>query len=661
MRESSGIFQAFCAAARKNPSKGSLFFKASGMYSGRAYEELFRRSVRLGNLLIERGVKAGDRVALMMRNGPDWPEAFLAIQYSGCIAVLLDANLSGRAAFSLMRHSGARVLLTSEEIHAQIAGGEVPVDADIIPMDSDIVARQVRSLSAEDSGRYGNVRADAPAVFFYTSGTTDAPKAVMLSHGNLIANASSIARVGRSDRLRETDVFISFLPLHHTYAFMVTFLVPLLNGAAASYPAMINSGEIMDCLRSTGVTVMAGVPQLFMLIHKDIRSRIEKLPGPYRRALRGMAECAWLLRRAFGLNVAKMIFGRIHRPFGGALRYMILGGAKLDLSVTTDFFKWGFTVLEGYGLTETSPIASMNTPDDLRIGSVGRPIPDVRIRIDSPDDKKEGEVAIKGPNVMLGYYQMPDETAKVLRDGWFLTGDLGRLDDGFLYIRGRKDDMLMLASGENINPEEIERRYLASPFIKEICVFMRKAGGYLKESDKLAAVVVPDEKAFAQSGGKADVEAKIRSEIERLSEGVRDYKRIKGFRLRREPLERTAIGKLKRNVIKEEYSKDEPDRDAAADRGDAASCAGDRLGDIPICSEALAHMSRALGRKVKLDDHIELDLGVDSLGRMELLMELQQAFKIEIPESELEDFYLSATVRELFTKASKYVKEREKL
>ncbi|MFH1753802.1 MAG: AMP-binding protein [Candidatus Omnitrophota bacterium] len=636
MRESPGIFQAFSGTASENPSSIAISFKENDRYTRLTFDQVYRRSVKLGNALWGLGVRNGDSIAIMMKNGPEWPVAFFAAQYLGAVAVLIDANFSPDAAKRLIEHSRPKIVITSQLVCEQLSAA---------------------FISEENINEFTSPAPDDLSTLFYTSGTTDAPKAVALSHKNIVSNARSIASIESAGWLRKDDVFISILPLHHTYGFMVTCILPLLHGAGISYPAMLTSRDIAECLRETGVSALAGVPQIFMRIHKDIRAGIESLPLLIRSILKAALEVCWAVRKRSRINPARWLLKSAHKKFGSRLRYIILGGAKLDSAIVADFFKWGFTVLEGYGLTETSPIVSMNIPDSYRIGSVGKAIPGVKIKIVNPGETGEGEIAVKGPNVMLGYYGLPRQTTRAIKGGWFSTGDLGSIDkDGFIFVKGRKDDMLILTSGENINPEEVEKYYTVSPYVKEICVFMSRGTGYFKEADKLAAVVVPDLEYLRSIGGSENPEEKIKSEFDTLSAGLRDHMRIKGFVLRDEDLPKTALGKLMRNSVKRDYGGILSAHGSHEDENPAP--AADDLDSLPVCRDALARLSKALGREVKLSDHIELDLGVDSLGRMELLLELQDAFKIEIADTELEDFYLSSTIRELFVKARPYLKKR---
>jgi long-chain acyl-CoA synthetase len=363
----------------------------------------------------------------------------------------------------------------------------------------------------------------------------------------------------------------------------------------------------------------------------------------------GLIEILWLIRRLTGINISKRALAKIHRPFGRTLRFFVSGGAKLNEKAARALVKLGFIILEGYGLTETSPGVAFNPLKRQKIGSVGRVIPDVEVKIDEPDAAGMGEVLIKGPNVMKGYYKREEETLSVLKDGWFYSGDLGHIDkDGYLYITGRKKEMIVLSSGKKIFPEEIESHYTKSPYIKEICVL----GIGEEEGGNLAAVVVPDAD-YCRKKGEVNLHSKIKWELENISDGLAAYQRIKGFVIAKEDIPRTRLGKIIRYEVTKKY--------LDALKGMKSGAAEE---DLPATEEDLSLLSSGVGgktidvlkkhakleRQVRLADHLELDLGIDSLGRVELAAALEQELNIHIPN---ELMTLVTTVRELILEIGK--------
>ena len=325
---------------------------------------------------------------------------------------------------------------------------------------------------------------------------------------------------------------------------------------------------------------------------------------------------------------------------------MASGGAKLDPHVARSFYRWGFKIIEGYGLTETSPIVTFNPADPAKFDSVGNPVPGVEVNIMKAGEEGIGEIAVRGDNVMLGYYRAPSLTKSVFKGRWFLTGDLGFQDkEGYLYITGRINELIVLPSGKKINPEKIEAHYLKSPFIKEVCVLYTKSGA---ETGNLIAVIVPDED-YLKEKKFVNIHFKIHWELDATSQKLPPYQRIKGFVLTNETLPRTRLGKLIRYKIEEKYSS------GAFKQVEKKELKPERLTDFE--EMALKYLSKILKRAVRLDDHLELDLGLDSLGRIELLSSLQEVINVGIEDSLALELFQARTVREIIAKARQALPE----
>ncbi|MDD5668864.1 MAG: AMP-binding protein, partial [Candidatus Omnitrophica bacterium] len=461
----------------------------------------------------------------------------------------------------------------------------------------------------------------------------------------------------------EKDVFISLLPLHHTYPFTGTLLVPLLEGAAISYPASINPEDILSCIRDTGVTVLAAVPQLFSLLQSRIKNEMKHMPLILRILINIFIEIFAGIRSVSGLNLNKYLLGKLHSRFGKSLRFLISGGARLDPEITRDFMRWGFIILEGYGLTETSPIITLMTPKKVKPGSVGKPLPGVTVKIENKNEEGIGEINACGKNVMLGYFKMPEETKNVLQNGCFFTGDLGYFDDeGYLFLTGRKDEIITLNTGKKINPEELERQYGACPFIKEICVLSvesKEGGGAQK---KLIALVVPDEDYF-RARGMLNIEEKIRWEMENISNRMGTSRHLQGIVFTVQKFPRTSLGKIMRHKIDVSALKTSDfssNQNLPPDREEEALLA------LEINRKILKTASEKLKREVHLKDHLELDLGLDSLGRIELFLDIQPLLNIDVPDSVILELFYCNTIKELLLKlkpllgnATGEIKEKE--
>lgn len=331
-------------------------------------------------------------------------------------------------------------------------------------------------------------------------------------------------------------VFAAILPFHHTYPLLVTALLPVVEGLPVAFIEKLTPNDILSTIRDQNVTIMVGVPKLYQVIYHNIMVEIGKLSGPKKKLVNSALK---LFRKVGVKKLQKAVFKEVHRKIGPSLRFMISGGAKLNVEVAKGLEALGFNVLEGYGLTETSPLVSVNRPDKKKIGSAGPPIKGVEVKI------VNGEIAVKGDNVMKGYYNRPEETEAVIRDGWFYTGDLGFIDDdGFIHITGRAKDVIVLDNGKNVYPEDIENEVFKSNYILEVGVF--EDGGVIK------AIIRPDFELLIEEGIE-DIHEFIKQEIKKTTRHLQSYKKIKEFKITDRELPRTRIGKLRRFMLPDMY------------------------------------------------------------------------------------------------------------
>lgn len=597
------LHQRFQDTADRAPRKVALQIKESDTgYKRYTYAEALSISKRLGFYFIRQGIKKQDRIALILENGPLWPVFYFGILFAGAVAVPIDPQLTEGEIKNILADSEAKLTVNrfnADELVNNLA--EPPADF------------KYPELGIEDT-----------ASLLYTSGTTAQPKGVELTHKNFSGNFNSLDKV---KIYNERDAVISVLPLHHSYAFMVTLLLPLYIGATITYVKTLKPDEILSAMKETGVTIMVGVPQLYYLFHKGILEKIKDIPGP--------------ARFLFGPVISK----KIREGFGGKLRFFVSGGARLDPKIAKELSGFGFTVLEGYGLTETSPVAAFNPLRRQKFGSVGVAVPDVEIKISGPNPEGAGEVLIKGPNVMKGYYKRQKETDEVIKDGWFHSGDQGYIDkDGYLFLTGRLKEIIVLSSGKNIYPEEVEAYYKKSPFIKELCVM-----GILKgaATEELAAVIVPDMEYFKRTG-EINIREKIKWDLENFSKAISPYKRIMDFVIAKEDLPKTRLGKIRRYEVEKTYREQFTDqrpqtRDYIPDKKDL------ELLDSEVGQKIakLIKETKGIKRDIRAGDHLELDLGMDSLGRVELAAGLEKLFNIKVPDKDMAQIF---TVKEAILK-----------
>ncbi len=648
----SHLFDAFTKSVASYGPQPAIAYKDHQSYQTLTYNELNQKVIQFGNLLKAVGVRPQDKVAIILPNGPEYAVSFWGVMYASATAVPLDNQFSALQVQNILGHCGAKILITTQAIVEKVKKDSWPGQTIIV--DSTAFQEQIKSVHA-DSQFVPNLFKDPLAVIFYTSGTTDLPKGVMLTHENLLANAASIREL---HLVKAGDGVIAFLPLHHAYAFTVTLLTPLFNGARIVYPPSLNSADLLACLREQKIAIFVGVPQVFSMIHRAIDAKIKKMSFGKRSLIKLLSEILFGIRTISGVNLNKGVFKEMHQAFGSDLRFLISGGARLDPDITRDFFKWGFTVLEGYGLTETSPVASFNRPDKPKIGSVGQPLHNVEIKIMEPNEKGIGEVAIRGANVMKGYYEMPEQTKAVLKDGWFYTGDLGVFDaQGNLRLVGRKKELIVLSNGENINPEEVEKHYAQNSYIKEIAVLPTQSKGTIKGVEQLGAVVVVDEDQF-KANNEINVYEKLKWQLETLSAQLKSYQRISGFVISKDNLPRTRLGKIMRYQLPQLYNNLDKRQPNVITDTSVEESVSNEISIDETTRLALAQLEEIVGKKVALKDHLELDLGLDSLTRIELLLSLQERLKFTLSDDESMDFYLCQRVEELVDQLKKFVSKK---
>jgi long-chain acyl-CoA synthetase len=598
-------------------------------------------------VLRQLGVKQGDRVVLMSENRPEWGVSYFAILLAGAAVVPLDKELTLGEVQNLARVSNAKGLVLSRKVAERLAGEAnlaVPLsedgdDATVVwsPAHTALGEWCTKNLDAaprvlafdelltEPDVSVGAVRpevkGDSLASLIFTSGTTGTPKGVMLTHKNL---TSMVSKLSSLFTLYKHDKLLSVLPLHHTFEFSAGFLMPLLHGASIDYLEEIDADSLARALEDEGVTGMVGVPALWQLLERKIYKNVSEAGILVEKAFDSVVDLNRSLRDKlpWDIGLGKGLFFPVHRKLGGRMRLLISGGSALPADTMKSFRGLGFNLYEGYGMTESSPVLTVTRPGDKMIpGSVGRPLPGIDVRIDNPDANGIGEVIAKGPNVMAGYFENPDATSTTIINGWLHTGDLGRFDEeGNLYIVGRKKEMILGASGENIYPDELEELYGDSEYIKEISVV-----GLPGESghETVGALVVPD---YEDHGDREKVREQVREHIKKVSKGLPLYKRVKVFHLWDHDLPKTSSRKVKRRDVVKELQRLERAATPvlAAGAGSEPRSTGDWILDV------LANVSQKKRSQMTPEARLA-DLGFDSLMMTELAVALE-ANGVELPD-----------------------------
>ena len=510
-------------------------------YSGYNYSDVRKFATGLIKKLIVLGIKKGDKVAILAENRPEWSISYLAVTSMGAVAVPLDALGSEADLKGIISHSESKGLITSEKFLDIMKN--VPTLEFTISMEKDFTA--LKALANDDFGYDINV--DDLAAIVYTSGTTGIPKGVMLTHKNIMSNVvtgCSLFDIG------PTDMMLSVLPIHHTFECIAGFLAPFYAGAHITYAESLKSFKLIQNMVDTKTTILIGVPLLYQLFYDGIMREVEE-KGP---ALKTLFDILLFIARIFRvvrINISRPLFRMVNKKLGGAFRFWVSGGAAIDPDLLKNFDMLGFVIVQGYGLTETSPVLAANTLSHNKYGSVGRAIPGVAIKL------VNDEIVATGPNIMQGYFKMKDETDKVLKDGRLYTGDIGYLDkDGFLYITGRIKDVIISSSGLNVYPDEIEFELNKIPYIKESCVIGKKIKtGIKKGSEEVYTVVSPNIEYFEKLGlstEETSIHSSMSDAIEKLNEKLPLYKRIAGLEVRYTEFPRTSTKKIKRFVVRKE-------------------------------------------------------------------------------------------------------------
>jgi len=541
-------------------------WRADGERRSLTYRELGMRISHLGAGLIARGLGRGDRVALIAENSPEWCLIYAAATAAGGVIVPLDPQLGENEIRRLLLHCGAKFVIPSRAVYEEkidtmnlagtriiVIGGEnLPADVESLDVAAAEGRETVERGDAALPEREAEIEPDDFAAICYTSGTTGHPKGVVLTHRNLASNvAACCARIP----FAETDTFLSLLPLFHTYATTCNFLAPLASGAAIFFGASLKSRDIREYIETEKVTVICAVPLLFERLAQTLLKKMEERPPHERLLFRAAAPVLAALGRALRVNVARSVYRRKLAASGlGSIRFCVSGAAALRPDVERTLSSIGIPILQGYGLTEASPVISVNPLESPRPGTIGPALPGVEVRIERPDKEGIGELVARGPNIMWGYFENPEATAEVLKDGWLHTGDLGRIDrHGYLIFAGRQKSVIVTSGGKNVYPDEIEAMLAASPLIRGSIVL--PIGGR-KGNDQVAAIVVPDYDAIAASGALDEcitdegVRSLIASEIKRICAGLPEYKRIRDFRIRSEELPTTSTRKVKRHLVR---------------------------------------------------------------------------------------------------------------
>lgn len=557
------------------------------------YRELDQQADRIARYFQRRGVVKGDRVLICAPNSPEWVQVFFGCQKAGAVVVPLDVRTAPAFAGAVARLTEARLAVLASPT-ARLA--------DVVGLPSISLERLESELLPESDLPEGpRVGPEDLAEIVFTSGTTGDPKGVMLTHRNILSNVASVARVFP---ILPSFRLLSLLPLSHMLEQTVGLLAPLSGGCRIIYPTSRQPSVLFRAMMENAVTTLVAVPQALELLTNAIEAEIR----------RGNQEVRFQRMLAFAerlpVGARRVLFRAVHEKLGGKLTRVVCGGAYLDLELAKKWELLGVSVLQGYGATEAAPIISGDSPGRRRAGAVGQQFPGVEVRIEV-----DGEILARGPNVFQGYWRNPDATSEALRDGWYCTGDLGRLDaDGFLYLKGRKKDLIVLANGQNVYPEDVEAELARHPALADgVVVGVERDGGNVQVH---AALLLRD------PSQAADV-------VRRANERLADHQQIQAFTIwPDEDFPRTATLKVKKAQVLATLHQ-------MAERGAAVAPAP--RGPVPEnpLHRLIAKASPIEGAEVRPEQTLGEDLHLDSLGRVELLSAIESELGAYVDEAQL--------------------------
>lgn len=548
--EFQSLHAAILETCKKFPDKIAIYGRRGKALK---YADIENQVKCIAGGLFHEGVRKGDRIGLVSENCSRWGIVYLAILAAGGVVVPFDSALKREELAGLLKVSQVKLLFCSEKwyqpISEHIKQQGLPINLISLYGSEGISFEYLRQ---SDPYVTDDTKAEDTSVIIYTSGTTGSPKGVILTHRNILANLDS---VNRALPFYNNDVFLSLLPLHHTFEATCGFLVPLSLGLTIAYAGSLKSRDLINDIKKYNVSVMVAVPLVYEKMYMAIINRIKKLPIA-KRVLLDLFFRVSALGRRININPGLLLFKGLREKGGlDSIRMFISGGAPLPRHIGEWFNLVGFFLLEGYGMTECAPVLAVNRPDNICAGSVGPPLPDVEIKINKPGENGIGEIIVRGANNTPGYLDNPEATSELLREGWLYTGDMGRIEKGRLFITGRSKNIIISGGGKNIFPEEIEGCLNQFDFILESLAVGRKRSG--KTGEEIWAIIVPDSEQIEielSEKNKTISEKQLREIIAEVVKDVNnrlaDYKRIVNFEIRTEEFEKTTTRKIKRTIYK---------------------------------------------------------------------------------------------------------------
>jgi len=539
---------------------------------------------------------------IIMENRPEWIYSFFTIWDKNSAAIAIDAQSSPKEILYVLEDSNPDIIMCSNEteknILEAISNYSLKNNIKVLNVDNFKIDDEKMKKIANSEFELRNPEGNQTAAMLYTSGTTGSPKGVMLTYNNLMTEMEGIYEKGIFDH---RDQILALLPFHHVLPLTATVLLMLRYQTSIVFVRKIASKEIFEALEKNRVTALIGVPRVFKLFYDGIKQQIDA-----KFITRAIFK---IMSKSKSIPLKRKVFSKVHKKFGGHLDFIVAGGAKLDPEIARFYETLGIYSLEGYGLTETSPVIAVNSKNERKIGTIGKKLYNVDVKIENE------ELWVKGPIVMKGYYNKPEKTAEVMtEDGWFKTGDLAKIDEeGYITIIGRRNSMIVLSNGKNIDPETLENRLIAKSdkLIKEAGIF--------NHQNKLAAIIIPD-LLECRKRNINNVKTYIKNIVEDYNLSAHNYEKVLDYKVFEEELPKTRVGKLRRFMLPNLYEQNVVKKAKVAEP------------DNEVYKILKEYVKKAKGIEPQPEENLELEIGMDSLDIVEFFAYIENNFGLQLDE-----------------------------
>lgn len=539
---------------------------------------------------------------IIMENRPEWIYSFFTIWDKNSAAIAIDAQSSPKEILYVLEDSNPDIIMCSNEteknILEAISNYSLKNNIKVLNVDNFKIDDEKMKKIANSEFELRNPEGNQTAAMLYTSGTTGSPKGVMLTYNNLMTEMEGIYEKGIFDH---RDQILALLPFHHVLPLTATVLLMLRYQTSIVFVRKIASKEIFEALEKNRVTALIGVPRVFKLFYDGIKQQIDA-----KFITRAIFK---IMSKSKSIPLKRKVFSKVHKKFGGHLDFIVAGGAKLDPEIARFYETLGIYSLEGYGLTETSPVIAVNSKKERKIGTIGKKLYNVDVKIENE------ELWVKGPIVMKGYYNKPEKTAEVMtEDGWFKTGDLAKIDEeGYITIIGRRNSMIVLSNGKNIDPETLENRLIAKSdkLIKEAGIF--------NHQNKLAAIIIPD-LLECRKRNINNVKTYIKNIVEDYNLSAHNYEKVLDYKVFEEELPKTRVGKLRRFMLPNLYEQNVVKKAKVVEP------------DNEVYKILKEYVKKAKGIEPQPEENLELEIGMDSLDIVEFFAYIENNFGLQLDE-----------------------------